>query len=134
MNNLILPSSFWLRAARRGGEIWAKFPFEYDELLVHVSNKIKLLDICIKRNSTFLGRIFNKITGEEVDVIILDGIVVKQLFDIIGEDPPMLIKLSASYRVDHEDMRKWYALAEDAKPTAQSDDTPQSTKSTPQST
>ncbi len=120
INNLILPVSFWLRTARRLGEAWAKFPFEYDELMVHVSNKIKLLDVTIARNSTFLGRMYNKITGEELDFVVLDGVVIKQLFDFMGEDPPMPVSLDSQYRVGHEDLRRWYKLAADAKSTPDS--------------
>jgi len=87
LNNYVLPGSFLLRTARRLGEAWVKFPYEYDELMVHLSNKIKLLDVSIQRNGTYLGRLYNKFTGEDVDVIVLDGGVVKQLFDVIGEDP-----------------------------------------------
>ena len=120
MNNLVLPGSFAIRTSRRLGEIWATLPFEFDELMVHVSNKLKLLDVAINRNSTFFGRMYNKITGEELDFVVMDGIAVKQLFDMMGEEPPMPVDLKSQYRVGHEDLRRWYKLVEDAKSSSDS--------------
>ena len=120
IDNLVLPGSFWLRVARRTGKAWERFSYEYDELMVHVSNKLKLLDVSIARNSTFLGRMYNKIFGEESDFVVLDGIVVKQLFDLIGEDPPVSVSSDSKYRVDHKDLRRWYELAANAKSASHS--------------
>lgn len=118
INRLALADSFWLRVARRLGEAWARRPYDYDELMVHVSNKIKLLDVAIARNSTLPGRMYNKITGEDLDFVVLDGLVVKQLFDFIGEKPPIAVSVSSKYRVGHKDLRRWHELALTAKSTA----------------
>ena len=108
INRVILPSSFWIRTARKLGEAVARFPYEYEELMVHVSNKIKLLDVIRDKRSTALGRFLNRFAQEESEFIVLDGVVIKQLFDLIGETPPMEVDVRSSYRIPHEDVRSLY--------------------------
>jgi len=117
---------FWHRVGRRIDGANAEVPYELYDLMVYLSTKIKLLDASIARNSTFLGRLYNKVMLEEVESAVLDGIAIKQLFDIIGEEPPMPIKLTSTYRVGLEDLKRWYGLAANVMPAPRSNATPDS--------
>ena len=78
----------WRHIALGVVSISERMPFEPAELLVHVSNKLKLIDIAIKKNTTFFGRLSNKFTGAEMEYVVLNGIAVKQLYELANAKPP----------------------------------------------
>lgn len=88
-----------------------QLPFDPEQLEVHVYNKIKLLDFAIERDQSFIGKLWNKFAGVETEVIDLDGIVIQQLFEIIGVEPPEPAEKSKSYGIHHQTVRLWYSRA-----------------------
>jgi hypothetical protein len=112
LNNLVIPESGGiLHWAHQAGELMRRLPFDPEQLEVHVSNKIKLLDVARESNQSFLGKFWNKIAGIETEKIELDGIVIKQLHEIIGEPVPSLTDPRGSFKMDHQIVRSWYSKA-----------------------
>jgi len=110
----LLESSVVLRIARGASQLMADLPFEPDELLVHVLNKLKLMDMVHERNLTLFGRLINKITREELDYIVLDGIAVRQLYEFADETLPLVIDVSSRYEIHREAVRALYNRAQTA--------------------
>ena len=112
INNLVVPESGGgLKWSHQVGELMRQLPFDPEQLEVHVSNRIKLLDVTREKNQSFFGKLWNKIIGAECDKIDLDGIVIKQLFEIIGDEPPVSANGRKIYKIDHQIVRRWYSQA-----------------------
>lgn len=114
IQEVALPRQRGHRWLRRLGETWARLRYEPDELLVHVANRLRQRDDMAAVGRTALGRLYNRVTGQDPDFIELDGLVIRQLFELIGEDPPLAIELKSIYRVPQEEVRHWHALAAEA--------------------
>ena len=82
-----------------------------DNLLINVSNKIVQMDAVLEKEKSIFGRLSNKITGDNLSCILLDGIVIQQLHDVIGIKTPIHIEIKYQYNVDHIDLRNLYARA-----------------------
>jgi|GEM_PF-3098344 len=110
--NLVVPESYGVLNWSHGfAELVRQLPFDPEQLEAHVFNKIKFSDVARKRNQTIIGKLWNKIMGVDCEKIVLDGITVRQLFEIIGDDPPEPTNDRARYKIDHENVRRWYSMA-----------------------
>lgn len=109
-----VPASLRRRWGWRLDQAWSRLRYETDALLVHVANRLRLRDVVAARGRTPLGRLYNRLTGQTPDFVELDGQVILQLFELIGEDPPAAIERAATYRVGHADARRWHEQARDA--------------------
>jgi hypothetical protein len=114
-------SPLWQRVALGVALISERMPFEPEELLVHVSNKLKLIDALNERNATFLGKLINKFTREELGFVILNGIAVKQLYEFADETPPSIVDINARYEIHREAVRELYNRAQKAISSQESD-------------
>ncbi|MBT4888143.1 MAG: hypothetical protein HON65_01130 [Rhodospirillales bacterium] len=109
---VISNDSLHIRIAQGVGNAMMRLKFDPTNLLIHISNKLKILDWVIEKEKTFFGRLSNKIMGEELECVSLDGIVIKQLYEVVGKNPPMEIDLNASYKINHSTIRDLYDSAE----------------------
>ncbi|WP_419904938.1 hypothetical protein [Kiloniella sp.] len=107
----ILQDSFMLRIARGVGEAVSRLVYSPEDLLIHASNKLKLNEYVRKNETSFFGRISNKISGEDPNHITVDGIVITQLHNVLGIDTPNSIEIRYQYSVNHEELRDLYARA-----------------------
>lgn len=114
IEEVVLPRRHADRWLRRLGETWARLRYEPDELMLHVANRLRQRDDMAAVGRTALGRLYNRVTGQDPDFIELDGLVIRQLFELIGEDPPIAVGLRSIYRVPQEEVRRWHALAGEA--------------------
>jgi len=115
-------SPVWRNVALGVALISEKMPFEPEELLVHISNKLKLIDMVNRKNTTFFGKFINKFTGEELEYVVLNGIATKQLYDFAGETPPSVIDLSSRYEIHREAVRELYNRAQTAITSTESEE------------
>jgi hypothetical protein len=112
INNLVVPESGGvLKWSHQVGELMRQLPFDPEQLEVHVSNKIKILDAAREANQSFFGNLLNKFNGTECEKIELDGSTILQLFEIINDDPPASVDEQKSYQIDHQKVRHWYTQA-----------------------
>ncbi len=109
---MMLDTNFRLRIARGVGQLMTNLPFEPDQLLVHISNKLKLNDAVFQRKTTFLGKLINRLTREDPDLIILDGIAARQLFEFADKPPPNDIDINSRYEVHRDIVRMLYNRAQ----------------------
>ncbi len=103
------------------GDLFARHRFEHDDLLVHVYNKIKMMDQVLERNFSLIGKLINKFHGEDVERIELYGMVLKQLYEIIGEEPPIPFDIAYSYQIPHLGVRELYNRAAEVDSTELTD-------------
>ena len=89
---------------------------------MHISNKLKLIGMVNKKNTTFFGKLINKFTGEELEYVILNGIATKQLYDFADETPPSVIDLNSRYEIHREAVRELYNRAQVAITSAGSEE------------
>jgi len=120
--NRTLESSFVLRLARGYGQLMTNLPFEPDELLIHISNKLKLIDALNEKNSNFFGKFVNRFNREELDYVVLDGIAVRQLYEFADETLPLVIDVNSRYEIHREAVRELYNRAHTAITSAQADE------------
>ena len=104
IERLYLPD-FRLRVARAVGELASRWRYSDEELIVHVTNKVKHINLVIEKGSGFFGRLMNRMTREDPEYIVLDGLVVMQLHELIGQKPPVDIDINATYRAHHQEVR-----------------------------
>ncbi len=112
INNLVVPESGRiLHWSHQVGELLRQLPFDPEQLEVHVSNKIKLLDAARETNQSFLGKYWNKIAGIETEEIELDGLVIRQLHEILDEPTPTTLNDLKTFKLNHQTVRDWYSKA-----------------------
>ena len=103
--------SFTLNIARGAGDSLSRLIYSPEDLLIHVSNKLILNEDVRENEASFFGRISNKMSGEDPNHITLDGIVITQLYEILGMDIPKSVEIRYQYNVNHEELRDLYARA-----------------------
>ncbi|MEH6631443.1 MAG: hypothetical protein V7776_11470 [Halopseudomonas aestusnigri] len=110
--NYHLPEgSLFGKIARGVGRAMTALVYSPKDLSIHVSNKIVQMDDVLERENTFFGRIYNKISGEDITSIALDGVVIQQLHDVVGVKTPFSIEIQYQYNIDHNELRDLYARA-----------------------
>ncbi len=103
--------SFVLKSSRKLGQMVSMLRFSNETLLAHLSNKIVQAEISQKRGKHFLGRIYNKMAGENSEEVLLDGIVVLQLYEVLGEDAEFPIEPAGQYSIGLEALTDHYHRA-----------------------
>lgn len=103
--------SFSLKSSRKLGQMVSRLRFSNEALLVHLSNKIVQAEIYHRRRRNILGRIYNKMAGENSDVILLDGIVVLQLYELLEEEAEFPIEPAGQYSIGLEALTDLYQRA-----------------------
>lgn len=83
----------------------------YEDLLIHVSHKLKTTKSAIERNATFFGKIANKISGEELEDVVLDGLVLKQLYEIVALDNEPSADINTRYRIPYTQAKNLFERA-----------------------
>lgn len=56
---------------------------------------------------TIGGRLYNQLAGDDRECILLDGVVVKQLFEIMGIEARDSIEPKLIYRIGYDDAAAW---------------------------
>ena len=96
---------------RELGHLVDRLRFEPEELEAHVWNKLKIFEVMKRREKTMGGRLYNQLAEDDRECILLDGIVVKQLFEIMGVEPSGRIEPKLIYRIGYNDVKEWYNQA-----------------------
>ncbi len=92
--------------AKDSGKALDKGRFTPDELMAHIANKLKIVDTAIEKDRTPFGWVSNLFNREELDSVILDGVVLRQLYEMAGETPPAKINRRSSYQLHHSTVRR----------------------------
>ena len=98
----------WMRELGRHVD---RLRFKPDELEAHVWNKLKLFEVMKRREKTMFGRLYNQIAETDRECILLNGVVVIQLFEIMGIESQKPIEPKLIYRIGYDDAAAWYAQA-----------------------
>ena len=96
-----------VRVARGFGELMERTSYADDELLISLGNSLKFHEQSVKREQSFLGRLFANSGGSCADpnTIEIDGKRLKQLFANAGTDPPAPVSTSKVYALNIELLR-----------------------------
>lgn len=100
--------SFVWKSARKLGQMVSRLRFSNEALLAHLSNKLIQAEISHKRGAHFFGRIYNKMSGESPEEILLDGVVVLQIYELLGEDAGFPIAPASQYSIGLEALTVLY--------------------------
>ncbi|MEH6631447.1 MAG: hypothetical protein V7776_11490 [Halopseudomonas aestusnigri] len=73
----------------------ATMTYTPENLLLHVAIKLNQIEPILKKSKTRFGRFINRFNGESSEYINIDGMVLIQLHEILGEALP--ISLEAKY-------------------------------------
>lgn len=74
-------------------------PTPTEDLVIAVENQLRFIEDTRARNRTFLGRLYNALTGEQPHVVTVPGTQLFQMFDIAQLEPPFQIEADKQYRV-----------------------------------
>ncbi|MFD2205695.1 hypothetical protein [Kiloniella antarctica] len=107
-----LEEPLFLKIARGVGQAMTAQIYSPEDLIIHSYNKIVQMNAVLEKEKSFFGRIYNKIAGEDIISIALDGIVIQQLHDVVGIKPPILIEIQYQYNIEHNELRDLFAKAQ----------------------
>jgi len=98
-----IPESYWQRIVVPARNLAARTRYTHYELHANVANRISEAKRVRDRGETFFGRILNRMTTAVTEGVILDGQVVKQLFELAEEKPPIEILWQYQYLFEIEE-------------------------------
>jgi hypothetical protein len=96
---------FIIKIAHGIDDQFARLVYTDEELLAHVHNKLVWFEPILRRERHVIGRLWNRLLREQTQDIVLDGIVIRQLHELVGEAVPYGMKVNLRYLVHHEDVR-----------------------------
>ena len=82
------------------------------EAIVVVHNQLGLLGLSRDRERSVLGRLYNRIIGEETEFLDMAGSTIAQLLGLAGDRVPSGLRNDVIYRVRHRDARGMKERAE----------------------
>jgi len=98
---LLADYAFEFRVAKAVGALAQRLVYSDDELLVSLSNSLKLREQEIADRNSFTGRLMALFVGKDAgDSIQVDGMRLNQLHDLTGSKPRSQINLSGLYEVN----------------------------------
>ena len=99
-----------MRFAKDLADMYQRLVYTEEELLIPLSNSLRVHQVEIEDEDTLTGRIA-AFFGEAMDreMITIDGMRLKQLFELLQEEPPVNIRISQMYRVDVKSLRDMLA-------------------------
>jgi hypothetical protein len=96
---------FIIKIAHGIDDQFARLVYTDEELLAHVHNKLVWFEPILRRERHVIGRLWNRLLREHMEDVVLDGVVILQLHELIGERVPDGLKANMRYLVHHEDVR-----------------------------
>jgi len=105
-SKLLTPHQFEFRVAKGVGALAQRLVYGEEELLVSLSNSLKLREQEIANRDSLTGRLMALFSGKDPgDSIQIDGKRLNQLHDLAGSTPREQINLNAFYDVNLEYFR-----------------------------
>lgn len=89
----------------------ATMTYTPDNLLQHLAIKLNQIAPILKKSKTRFGRFINRFNGESAEYITIDGMVLIQLHEILGEALPAPLEAKYQYDVDPTDLKEFYNRA-----------------------
>ena len=103
---LLADYAFEFKVAEGVGALAQRLVYSDEELLVSLSNSLKLREQEIAERDSLKGRLMALFVGKDSgDSIRIDGMRLKQLHDLTGSTPREEINLNASYDINLEYFR-----------------------------
>jgi len=93
--------------ARNLGDAFHRTRYTDEALLISLHNSLKLHEHSVRQSQSILGRLM-ALLGKplaEPDKIEIDGMRVKQLFELADSTPPILVKINKNYFLDTAEVR-----------------------------
>ncbi len=107
---MLVSSSPWLRFARGPGKQFGRLTYTDEQLVVTVSNRLKMQNAAFERSKTAFGRLCNFILWEDAHYIEFTGVHLGQLFRGGGLTVPDAVKGGTTYLVRRDVVEECLAV------------------------
>ena len=88
-----------------------KLPTNDQEILIAASNRVKNIEYYREKESSFFGRISNRITGENIYEIETTGVELTRLHQLANQDPEYTLIPHEEYMAKYEEYKELLILA-----------------------
>ncbi len=91
---------------------FARLVKPHDELVVYVHNKMSTAREARQREGNILGKLWNRVFKEDSEHVVIEGISLRQMLDLTGEEASEDLQYNFRYQVGYADLMRLKEEAE----------------------